>query len=280
MQVEVARARFCQSARYAHAEVNRALYHDWTMAEFVNHHIATRNFRPEFTHKYVTLGVVEKGEAAPRYHHDVCHALLAMAYKMLGVDSTQFQFWTNGNEYAEVMAVPMENVFYYLVDFRALPLTEEMYVQSVKARFTDQKWKKERLRQVMVCDVAHVSPHPKTAFEICREGHFEMDYIAKLTPITPEQDDDNDLFAPSPISSTIRLPFTIDEDHVRKTYRALEPVFDYLERLLEPSVLTPYKHRELPRMHETLKSLKIRDLWEVMTGEPYVRPTIKPTPSL
>ena len=87
--------------------------------------------------------------------------------------------------------------------------------------------------------------------------------------------DDDDLFIQSPVIDSIRLTLEIDEDHIRQTYRTLKPVFEYLEQVLEPHILTPYPKQELPRMHETLKNIKMRDLWAVISGEPYTRPTVQ-----
>ncbi len=277
MQVEIAQAPFCHSARYAHAEVNRALYHDMDMEQFLTkEHLKTHNFRPEFTHKEITIG-----NGKPRYQHDVCHALLAGAYKKMGIDTTQFQYWYNGNEYAEAMVIPMEAFFISLVNPATPLFTEDFYFSMVDAYFDNDRFRKERLRQELVVITANHSPFPKTAFEICRKGHFEIDYIGQqLNDFPSTQNDDSDPFeTPSVITSTITLPIEIDEDHIRQTYRTLKHMFDYLENLLEPTILTCYPKQEFPRMHEKLKKIKMRELWEVISGEPYVRPTIKTTPS-
>ena len=281
MQVEIAKAPFCQSARYAHAEVNRALVHDMTAAEWIEAHLKSHNFRPEFTYSEITLGRGTLG--VPRYHHDFCHLLLAIAYKKMGVDTTEFRYWYNGNEYAEAMAINMEGVFYSIVSPSFGLRTEDGYVQLVTNYFSDKKFKKERRRQERVCMIADHSLYPQTAFEICRKGHFEMDYIAKQMDGINKDYDDDDLFTQSPIIDSIRLTLEIDEEHIRQTYRTLKPVFEYLEQVLEPKILTPYPRQELPRMHETLKQIKMRDLWSVISGEPYIRPTLQrenATPSL
>ena len=90
MTVEIAKAPLCQSARYAHAEINRALYHDMTLGKFLEcEHLPNHNFRPKFTYEQITIGAGE----IPRYHHDVCHALLALAYKKMGIDTKQYHYW-------------------------------------------------------------------------------------------------------------------------------------------------------------------------------------------
>ena len=126
MQVEIAKAPFCQSARYAHAEVNRALYRDMTVEEFLaKEHLPNHNFRAEFTHREITTG-----KGTPRYQHDVCHALLAIAYKKMELDTTQFQYWYNGNEYAEAMVIPMEAFFISLINPATPLFTEDFYFRG------------------------------------------------------------------------------------------------------------------------------------------------------
>jgi len=104
MQVEIAKINFCQSARYTHAEINRALHKDLTIEEFLrDEHLPNHNFRPEFTKQQLT--------SKNREEHDICHISLMLAYKKMGVDTTDFRFWYNGNEIAESMVIPIEMRF-------------------------------------------------------------------------------------------------------------------------------------------------------------------------
>jgi hypothetical protein len=160
---------FCETAQAVQREVNCAIRNQWTLDRFVNHHIspASHNFSTQFTEVHIVDG--------GRVFHDPCHPFLALAYKKLGVDTSQYRYWYNGNHQAESLVVPLEVFFNDMCRERQF-FSRDYYQHEVRRYYRNNAFKDKGAIERAI-RIADSYDHPTSLFHVCRQAHFEDGYL-------------------------------------------------------------------------------------------------------
>jgi hypothetical protein len=255
-------------------ETDLAIREKWALGDFVTHHISpeSHNFSNAFTQEHVIGG--------GRVFHDLCHPILALAYKKLGLDLSQFRFWYNGNHCAEAMVIPMERFFDDMVQPNKIFSLE--YYKNGKygvRNLMRNKIMEDRMTIQRAITIANASTERKTIFEVCRDNQFDMEQLlfsaakANRNSKTKRQYTD----AQKPVTKwgeVIQPNLPLDDVFLDTVFATLMPGLNYIAQTIKPDSCCT--KQDLQRRIYAIQTDAVWDAINIPARRQRYQPTIIP----
>lgn len=246
---------FCQTSQAVHREVDMAIRDGWTVGKFVEWHIGPKShdFLPDFTNKYIV------GEG--RVFHDPCHPILALGYKAMGVDTSQFAHWYNGNQHAESLVVPIEMFFNDMLRPQK-KFSLDFYQDRTKLMMQHLAMKdRHGTRQAIA--IANASDEPVTVFDIFRRNHFDNQCLSKEVKSLPSDQRDvaYDVFE-TKWGEKIHYVGIWPEEFLERVYKAITPILDCCRQEIEPQMEFETGIGKRQAIANGLNSMRMDKMWQ------------------